>query len=74
MTSGVKWPLCPRHSIPISASVSSSVTAQSVAKRTTVWSSSNFSQKLYLTFSPISRSYPFSITQKIWLVGEPKHS
>jgi len=53
-----------------SASTSSMRVAQLVAMRTTVWVSSNFSQKPNFALPFSAASWAFSSTRKIWLVGE----
>ena len=52
------------------ASTSSMRVAQLVAMRTTVWVSSNFSQKPNFALPFNAASWAFSSTRKIWLVGE----
>ena len=58
------------HIRSISASTSSIRVAQLVAMRTTVWVSSNFSQKPNFALPSSAASWVFSSTRKIWLVGE----
>ena len=58
------------HIRSISASTSSMRVAQLVAMRTTVWVSSNFSQKPNLALPSSAVSWAFSSTRKIWFVGE----
>ena len=58
------------HIRSISASTSSMRVAQLVAMRTTVWVSSNFSQKPNFALPSSAASWAFSSTRKIWLVGE----
>ena len=58
------------HIRSISASTSSMRVAQLVAMRTTVWVSSNFSQKPNFALPSSAASWVFSSTRKIWLVGE----
>jgi hypothetical protein len=58
------------HIRSISASTSSMWVAQLVAMRTTVWVSSNFSQKPNFALPSSAASWVFSSTRKIWLVGE----
>ena len=58
------------HIRAISASTSSMRVAQLVAMRTTVWVSSNFSQKPNFALPSSAASWAFSSTRKIWLVGE----
>ena len=58
------------HIRSISASTSSMRVAQLVAMRTTVWVSSNFSQKPNFALPSSAASWAFSSTSKIWLVGE----
>ena len=58
------------HIRSISASTSSMRVAQLVAMRTTVWVSSNFSQKPNFALPSSAASWAFSSTRKIWFVGE----
>ena len=58
------------HIRSISASTSSMRVAQLVAMRTTVWVSSNFSQKPNFALPSSAASWVFSSTRKIWFVGE----
>lgn len=57
-----------------SASTSSSVVAQLVARRTIVWLSSGFSQKLMPTFSERVWYLPSLSLTKVWFVVELKRS
>ena len=58
------------HIRAISASTSSMRVAQLVAMRTTVWVSSNFSQKPNFALPSSAASWAFSSTRKTWFVGE----
>ena len=58
------------HIRSISASTSSMWVAQLVAMRTTVWVSSNFSQKPNFALPSSAASWAFSRTRKTWFVGE----
>ena len=58
------------HIRSISASTSSMRVAQLVAMRTTVWVSSNFSQKPNFALPSSAASWAFSSTRKTWFVGE----
>ena len=58
------------HIRSISASTSSMRVAQLVAIRTTVWVSSNFSQKPNFALPSSAASWAFSSTRKTWFVGE----
>ena len=58
------------HIRSISASTSSMRVAQLVAMRTTVWVSSNFSQKPNFALPSSAASWVFSNTRKTWFVGE----